>query len=81
MRRVKLSRLFPGVRGKIANQVFVDEAENIIVLFPIHWNILNQLNQIADRLCTRSGCIAQLGKAGIQRIKDFLEYLLVLWVN
>ena len=55
MRRIKFARFFSCIGGKIANQIFVDEAENIIVLFPVHWNILDEVNQIADCFCPCAG--------------------------
>lgn len=65
VRSIELTGLFTSICGKVTDEIFINEAENVIVFFAVHRDILNQLKQVADCLgsCTRS--ITELRKAGV----------------
>ena len=65
VRRIELASLLTSICGKVTDEIFINEAENVIVFFAVHRDILNQLKQVADCLgsCTRS--ITELRKAGV----------------
>ena len=77
MGRIKLAGLLPGVGGKIADEIFVDETENIIILLAVHRNILDKINQIADGLCPCARGLPQFRKPGLERGKNIVEHFLV----
>ena len=81
MRRIELTGLFAGIRCKVADQVLIDKAQNIIILLAIHGNILNEVNQIPDSLCACTGTFTQLGQTGLQRCKNAIKHLLVMGVD
>ena len=59
VRCIELTGLFARIGCKVADQVLINKAQNIIVLFAISRDILNQLNQIPDCLCLAAGAVAQ----------------------
>lgn len=75
MRRVELTGLFTGISGKIADEVFINKAENIVVLLAIGRDILNKLNQFADCLGLIAGAVTKFAQTGFQRIENFAKYL------
>ena len=77
MGRIEFARLFPCVGGKIADKILVDESEDIIVLLPVHGNILDEVDQVADRFRSCAGGLAQFGKPGLEGGKNIVEYLFV----
>ena len=52
MGRVKLASLLPGVGGKIADEIFVDETENIIILLAVSVFLIS--NTVAIGISVRS---------------------------
>ena len=60
VRRVELASLLSGVCGEHADEVFVDEAQHVVVLPAVHRNDLDQLDEAADGLCLRAGAVAEL---------------------
>ena len=81
MRRIEFSCLFSCIRREFFNQIFINEAQNIVVLSAIHWNIIDQLNQIADGLGLALGIFSQLAQSCFQRVKNPIKYLFVGWRN
>ena len=81
MRGIKFPGLFPGIGREVADQVFINEAQDVIVLFTVHRNVLDQPQQIADRLGSCAGGVAQLTQTGIKSIKNILKNLFVFWIN
>ena len=79
--RVELARLFSGIGGKHADEVFVNEPQNVVVLPAVHGDDIYQLDKIADGLCLRAGAVAKLGKPGLQGIKNAVEDFFVRGVN
>ena len=71
--RVELASLLPGVRGKHADQILVDESQDVVALFAVHRNDFYQLDQVADSLCLRAGTVAELGEAGLQGVEYAVE--------
>ena len=57
---VEFARLLAGIGSKLADKVFVDESQYVIVLLAIHRNILNQLEQIAHSSCLFALSTAQV---------------------
>ena len=81
MRGVKLARLFAGIGGEHADQIFVDEAKHIITLPAIGGDVLDEMNQIADGLGLPGGGIAELAQAGFQCLKNAFEEALMVRVD
>ena len=81
MRRVELAGLLACVCCKVADQIFVDKAENIIILLAVHGNIFDEIDQVANGLCPRTGAFTQFGQAGLQRSKDTVKHLFVVRVD
>ena len=77
MRGIKFSRFFPCIGGKHAYQVFIDEAEDIVILPAVHRDIFDQLDQGADRLCLRNRVLSEFTQPGLQRLKNVVEYFFV----
>ena len=77
VRGIEFACLLARVCGKHADEIFIDEAKHVIALTPVHGNILDQIQQSADRLGLRTRAVAQLGKPGFQRIEDFFKHALV----
>ena len=69
------ARLFTGVSCKVADEVFIDEAKNVIVLLAIRRNIFNQLNQLTDRLGLIARAVAEFAQTCFQSIENFTEHL------
>ena len=81
MRRVELPRFFARIGRKIADQIFIDEAENIIILSAIHGNVFYQINQIADGFGARAGSFSQFGQTGFQRFENTLKYFFMMRID
>ena len=81
MRRVKLARLFTGVGCKVADEVFIDEAKNIIVLLAIRRNSLNQLIQLTDRLGLIACAVTEFAQTGFQCVENLDEHLYLNFAN
>ena len=81
VRRVKFARLLACICRKIRNQVFIDKAQHIVVLLAIHRNILDEMEQVADRLCLRVGTIAQLGKPRLQSVEHLVKDFFVRGID
>jgi hypothetical protein len=81
VRGVELARLFAGIGGKHADEVFIDEAEHIVALAAIHGNVFDELDQLADGLSLLGGGVAQLAQAGFKGFENALEKALVVRVN
>ena len=81
MRGIELPGLFTGICREVADQVLINEAQNVIILFAVHGNVLDQLKQVADRLGSCAGGVAQLAQTGIKGIKNLLENLFVFWID
>lgn len=81
MRRVELARLFTGVGCKVTDEVFIDEAKNIIVLLAIRRNILNQLNQFADHFSLIAGAVTEFAQTSFQCVENFAEHLFLILAN
>ena len=81
MRGIKLTGLFASVGRKVTDQILINKAKNIIVLFSIGGDIFDQLNQFADGLGLAAGAVAQFAQAGFQCVKDFAEYLLLCFAD
>ena len=67
MRCVEFSRLFTGVCRKVADKIFIDESQYIIVLLTVHRNIFDELQKSADSLGACTGGIAELCQSGFKR--------------
>ena len=78
---IKLTSLFASIGRKVTDQVFINKAQNIIVLFAIGRDIFDQLNQFADGLGLAAGAVAQFAQAGFQRVKDFAEYFFLCFAD
>ena len=65
--RIEFPSLLTGVRGEVADQVLVDEAQDVVILPAVRGNVLDQVDQILYRPAPCRGRLAQLGKAGLQR--------------
>lgn len=61
MRRVELTGLLPGIGSEIADQVFINEAKDIIILPAIHGNNLDEIDLVSNGLGTRTGSVPKLG--------------------
>ena len=81
VRRVELAGLLACVCCKVADQIFVDKAENIIILLAVHGNVFDEIDQVANGLCPRTGAFTQFGQAGLQRSKDAVKHLFVVRVD
>ena len=46
---VELSGFLSGIGGKLADKVFVDEAEHVVVLTTVHRNVLDERQQVSYR--------------------------------
>ena len=74
---VELTGLFSRVGGKVADQVLVDEAQDVVILFPIHGDVLDEIDQFADRFGPCAGGLPQLGKPCLEGGEDVVEQRLV----
>ena len=81
MRRVKLPGLFSRVGRKVADQIFVNKAQDIVVLFAVGGDILNQLNQLADGFGLAAGGVAKFAQAGFQGVENFAENLFLCFAD
>jgi hypothetical protein len=59
VRRVELARLLPGVGGEHTDEIFIDEAENVVILLAVHRYDLYQLDEVADGLSLCAGAVAE----------------------
>ena len=75
-RCVEFAGLLPRIGGEIADEIFVDEAENVIILTTIHRNVFNEVNQISRGLGLASRVGAKFGKPGLQRVENTVEHSL-----
>lgn len=81
MRGVELARLLAGVGGEVADEVLVDEAEDIVVLALVHRDVVDEVQEVADGLGARAVRVAQLGQPGFQRGEHLVEHLPVRRVD
>ena len=77
MGRIELAGFLAGIGCEVGDQVFINEAQHVVILPAIHRDALDQMQQVADGLCTGIGCFTQLGKPGLQRLEDVFEHLLM----
>ena len=75
VRSVKFTCFFTSVGCKIADEVFINKAEDIIVLFAICRNILNQLDEITNSFCLVVCVITKFAQTGFQSIEDLAKHL------
>ena len=81
MRGVELASFLARIGGEHADQIFVDEAEHIVALAAIHWNVFDELNQFADGFGLLGGGVAELAQASFKGLENALEKALVVRVN
>ena len=73
VRGVEFPGLLARIRGELANQIFVDEAQHIVVIASIRRHILDDIQQLRDRLCPRPARLAQVGDLAVERIEDLVK--------
>ena len=73
MRGVKLTSFFACIGGKVADQVFVNETQNVVILPAIHRDIFNESEESPDRFGLRTGAVPKFGEPCLQRIKNFVK--------
>ena len=78
---IEFACLLTGIRCKVRNQIFVDEAEDIIILLAVHRNLVDQLDQVADGLRLRFRILTELRQSCLQCVEDSLEDLFMRWRN
>ncbi|CRH60387.1 Uncharacterised protein [Chlamydia trachomatis] len=81
VRRVELAGLLASVRGEVGDEVFVDEAQDVVVSTAAHGDILDSVQQVTDGLRLSGGVLAELGQASLKSLEDTLEHFLVSRVN
>ncbi len=74
---IKLTGFLSGISREVADKVFVYKTENVIVLTVIGWNILNQIEQILNRLGLCAGTFTEFAQAVLQSIENTLVNLLM----
>ena len=77
MRRIELARLLPRVRGEHANQILIDETEDVIVLASVHGNVPDEIEECLDGFRLRGRGVAELAQSRFERIENVRENLLV----
>lgn len=73
MRRIKLTGLLARIGGEVADEILVDKAKHIVVLAPIHRNVLDEVDEITSSLGPTPCVGAKLGETGLQRVEDAVE--------
>ncbi len=79
--RIELTGLFSCIGSKVADQILIDKAQNIIVLPSVHGNVLNQIKQIPNGLCPGTGAFTQLGQSGKKGLEDVFENTLMRGID
>ena len=64
-RRVELTGLLTRIGSEVANQIFVNEAEGIVILPAVHRNVLDEVDEVADSLATTFFIGAEFGQTGL----------------
>ena len=59
VRGVEFSCFLTGIGSEIGDQIFINETENIVILFTVHWDLIDQLNEVTDSLCLRFCVLSQ----------------------
>ncbi len=75
--RIKLARLFSGIGGEHADQIFIYKTQHIIALLAIHRDIFDQLNQLTNLLSLFGRSVAQFAQPRIQGLENTIEQALV----
>ena len=77
MRRIELARLLPRVRGEHADQILIDETEDVIVLASVHGNVPDEIEERLDGFRLRGRGVTELAQSRFERIENVRENLLV----
>ena len=80
-RCVEFTGLLARIGGKIADEIFVNESEHVIILTAIHRNVLNEINQVSCGLGLAPRIGAKLGKSGLQGVENTVEHSLTRWID
>ena len=70
MRRIELARLLAGIGGEVANEIFIDIAQHIIVLRTVGGYVLDELDEVFQRTCLACWVLAQLAQTCLQCLED-----------
>ena len=77
MRSVELTGFLTCVCGEVGDKIFVDEAENVVVLATVGRNIFDKLEQVVDGFGLCSGAFTEFAQAVLQSIEDtFVNFLM-----
>lgn len=79
--RVKLACFFTRIGGKHADQIFVNEAKDIIALTTIHGDVFDQMDELADGLSLLGGGVTEFAQASFKRFENAIEQAFVFRVN
>lgn len=81
MRRIELAGFLASVGGKVADEVLVDKAQDVVILTSVHGDVLDEVDEVTRRFGLAARVCSQLGKTGLQRVEDALEHPLASWVD
>ena len=73
MRRVELAGFLAGVGSEVADEVLVDEAQHVVVGSTVHWDVLDEVDEVTSGLGLAACIGTQLGEASLQRVEDAVE--------
>ena len=74
---IKLTGFFTGIGGKLTDEIFIDKAQDIVVLPAIHGYILNEIKQIADGFCLLTLRATKVFQAILQGVKNTFKHFFV----
>jgi len=58
VRRIEFAGLLARVRGEVADQVFINKAEDVVILLPVHRDIFDQVDKLTNGLGLGCGAFA-----------------------
>ena len=77
MWRIELTGLLARIGGKVADEIFIDIPQHVIVLRPIGRDVLDKADEVFQRARLAGRILTQLAQSGLQRFEDAVINMLI----
>ena len=67
---IELTCLLAGIGSKIANEVFIDVAQHIVVLRTVGRDVLDELDEVFQRTCLAGRILSEFAQTRLQGLED-----------
>lgn len=71
--RVEFPGLLARIGGEIADEVFIDVAQHVVVLPAVHGDVLDEMDEVAHGAGLGAGAVPQMAQTGLEGLEDALK--------